>query len=151
LGVALVVARAAVADDTPAERKAHLAQLDDEEKEQLSQNFERFRRLDPAQQDRLRRLHGELESSAGKDALQKVMQNYHEWLKGLSAAQRAELASLAPEERLEKIDDIRAAQRRREGMRVSPQDMEKIEAWVQKHRQLRGLWGGFRRGGQLTQ
>lgn len=130
---------AAGADGTP-ERRARLAQADEEEKERLSQNFQRFQRLDPAQQDRLRRLNDDLDTAADKDDLRKVMQNYHDWLSELPPGDRADLASLEPAERLKKIDKILEAQRRRQANKLSPQDLEAIEAWFLKHDFMRKRW-----------
>jgi hypothetical protein len=122
---------AARGDETLAERKARLAEMDDQEREQLSLNYDRFLHLEPAERDRLQRLYRDLEADADGAELRRVMQHYHDWLNELPATQRTTLAALAPEERLKRIEEIRSSQSR--AARLSPADLQTIERWAREH------------------
>jgi len=117
--------------------------MDTQQREQLSQNYERFLHLDPEDRDRLRSLHAELEAAPDRDELRQVMQHYHEWLNALPANQRMTLAALPDEDRLNRIDEIRTFQEQQKH-RVSPQDLQVIAAWARKH-ELQRKWMEARR------
>ena len=70
--------------------------MDTSDREQISQNYERFQRLEPAERDQLRELHDQIESDPQRDELIKVMQSYHDWLNELPASQRIMLAACRP-------------------------------------------------------
>ena len=103
------------ADEALADRSARLAQMDDQEREQLSLNYDRFGHLAPAERDRLRKLYSDLQADADGAELRTVMQRYHDWLNELPATQRTMLTALPAEERLKRIEEIRANQDRRSG------------------------------------
>ena len=119
------------ADEALADRSARLAQMDDQEREQLSLNYDRFGHLAPAERDRLRKLYSDLQADADGAELRTVMQRYHDWLNELPATQRTMLTALPAEERLKRIEEIRANQDR--AQRLSPPDLQAIEAWARKH------------------
>ncbi len=102
----------AVAEETLAERRVRVEQMDPQEREQLAQNYERFQRLDRAEQQRLRVLQEEIDADPQRDELLKTMQAYHEWLAELPSSQRIMLSALPAEERLKRIDEFAAPSRR---------------------------------------
>ncbi len=128
--------------DTLAERRAHVEQMSPEDRDQLSQNYDRFLHLDHEQRDRLRRLDADLTADPDRAELQKVMQRYHEWLSELPAAQRMMLAALPPEERLKRIDEFRTMWGHRS--RLSPADVQAFQNWVKTH-DLQRAWDEARR------
>lgn len=147
--VLAIFGRTARADETLAERRARVNQMDAHEREQLSQNYERFMNLDPEDQDRLRSLHDDLEAAPDRDELRQVMQNFHEWLNTLPANQRMTLAALPDEDRLKRIDQIRAFQTKQKH-RASPQDLHAIVAWAKKH-EVQRKWTEARRNNTTTE
>jgi hypothetical protein len=144
-----VIGRAARADETLAARRARVNKMDAHEREQLSQNYERFMNLDSEDQDRLRSLHADLEAAPDRDELRQVMQNYHDWLNALPANQRMTLAALPDEERLKRIDQIRAFQTKQKH-RASPQDLQAIVAWARKH-EVQRKWTEAKRNNTTTE
>jgi hypothetical protein len=98
-----------------------------DEKEQLWRKYERFRVLPAAEQERLRRLDAALQADAKAAQLRQVMERYQHWLERLSPAERAELISLDPRQRLARISQLRAEEARRLG----PQDAEAFAAWFE--------------------
>jgi len=93
------------ADDDYPERRAEIASLTRDQQKELLDNQERFQSLDTDEQQKLRELHGELETHEQRDELKAVMHAYCDWVRTLSPLQRAELAGLAPEERIAKVKE----------------------------------------------
>ena len=145
--VAASSAGTARADETLAERRERVEQMDPQEREQLAQNYERFQRLDPAEQQRLRALHEEIEADPRRDELQKTMQAYQEWLSELPSSQRIMLSALPAEERLKRIDELRGAQSQGRRNRLEPADVKVLNAWLTKH-ELQKRWGEAQREGK---
>jgi hypothetical protein len=128
LGAALIAALGfGPVSYTLGERKDRIENMNAEEKEQLWRKYERFRVLPPAEQDRLRQLDAALEADAQAAQLRQVIQRYQRWLERLSPAERAELISLDPRQRLARISQLRAEEARRLG----PQDAEAFAAWFE--------------------
>ncbi len=134
----------ALADESIAERRARIAQMDTSDREQISQNYEHFQRLEPAERDQLRELHDQIESDPQRDELIKVMQSYHDWLNELPASQRIMLAALPAEDRLKRIDELRGMQTQGKRTRLSPADIKALDAWVVRH-ELQRQWGEAQR------
>ena len=84
----------------PREIRRRIAALSDAEKAELWQKVERFRRLSPAEQDRLRQIHQELMAAPDREQLMTVLQRYYQWFKLLTPSQRGELEALKPEQRI---------------------------------------------------
>jgi len=126
----LAQANFALGDETLAERRARLEQMEESQKEQLLQNYQRFVRMDSAERERMRKLHGELVTAEDQDELRVVMQRYNDWLNELPPSQRAEITSASPEERLKKIEELRSAQQKQEKYRLGAADTEAMRNWI---------------------
>lgn len=126
-----------VADDALTERRNRIAAMTAAEKEQLARRYERFLALSAAEQDRLRALHQALEEDPTAEELRAVMLRYHRWLTRLPTAQRAELLAMDPEERLEKIRQLRAAERARQRGRLTAEDRQVVMRWLEQLVQAR--------------
>ena len=109
------------------QRKSRVEKMTPDEQEQLWRRYERFRALSAAEQTRLRALDAELNQSSEGDRLRAAMANYQHWLEQLTSAERAELTSLAPEDRLKQIAQWRDEQARRLG----PEDTEAFAQWFE--------------------
>jgi len=120
-------------DDT---RRQQIESMTPEQKQQLLWLKERFAKLDPAEQQRLRQLHKQLCSEKNADQLRQVMHHYHEWLMTLSPLVRSELAEMAPEERIKRIKKIRADQlksKRATLAGATPEDVEQLFQWMAEY------------------
>ncbi len=128
--VAAAVAPSAIehsdnAEETIAQRLERVKQMSAEEKAQLLRRQERFLSLAPAEQQRLRKLHHEIQQDPNAAQLREVMHHYYEWLKTLPEYRRAELATLEPKQRLAQIRKWRAEQ-------ASPRDLQALTAWLEQ-------------------
>lgn len=145
-------------EETDAQRRTRLASLSAEQKESLLQKKERFEALTMDEQERLRKLHEEINSSPKAERLQGVLHQYHDWFKTLNSSQQAELKSLSPEKRLAKIKEIQGQQKAfqfrtwigESAGKLSDKDSDLIyaflEDWVRKNEEplLAQLPEGFR-------
>lgn len=104
------VVRAAEETETLEERRARVAAMDPLARERLWDRYDRFRRMAPPLQDRLRRLHQELEQDPNGPELRQVMQRYADWFKTLPPHEQADLRHLAPEQRVIRIKRLLAEQ-----------------------------------------
>lgn len=137
VGVVALAVGAGPGEDEAA-RRDKLNSLSVTEKEELRRKRERFERLDDAEKERLRRLHARLVDSPNRRRLHEVMLRYHEWLKTLSAEQRADLLRLPPEE---KIDEIRRLMQQQRSQRfrefvntpLAPEDVRAIFIWLDQY------------------
>lgn len=117
------------AEESLAQRRARIEQMDPAAKAQLLRQLESFRTMTPQQQARLRSLHQQLDGDPQAEQLRQVMRRYHEWLKTLKPYQKAELADLPPRERVERIKRILQDQARRESKRMAGLDPARIERY----------------------
>ena len=101
---------AARVEDLPA-RRQRVEGMGLDEKEQLLRAEDRFVRLNPEEQQGLRRLDEQLQADPNAQQLRAIMRRYDEWLKSLSSFSRAELAEMKPVERVTRIQ--KEEQRRR--------------------------------------
>lgn len=136
LATVTLLAGPARAADSYAEQRARLEAMSAEEKEQLQRKKERFEALSESEQMRLRELHASVASDPDSDELLAVMSSYHAWLKTLSSAVRAELLSLPPEKRIERIKELKQEQERqrfREFANNLPErDMNVVYSWIEE-------------------
>ncbi len=149
----------AQADETLQMRRAKIESLSPAAKEALLERYRRFMRLDPAEQDRVRRLHAALAQDPQRPELRQVMLHYYDWLKTLPPYQQAELRELAPAQRVQQIKRLLEwqAQRRgkspalaeslrdyrlgrrllppagKRGAWLSPQDIEALLQWFERY------------------
>lgn len=125
---------AAIDTDSPQQRLARIEAMSPAEKEELRVKRERFDRLSEEEQDRLRQLYRQIHKESDAEKLQRIMIRYGEWLKSLPIDQRAELAGLAPQERLQRIKKTLEMQERQRFQelvyrKLSPKDYEVIKQW----------------------
>ncbi|GIW93436.1 MAG: hypothetical protein KatS3mg110_1477 [Pirellulaceae bacterium] len=90
--------------------REHLAKLSPQEKEEFLRKQQRFYALPEEQQQKLRQLHREITEAPDCRELEQVLHRYHQWLKTLQPGERAELLSLPPERRIERIKQLLEAQ-----------------------------------------
>jgi hypothetical protein len=126
---------AAKEQESNSERRSRIAHMSPEEKESLRAKFETFNRLEPAEQERLRKVHADIVADPAAPRLQGVLDRYHEWQKTITSAQRAELLQMPAEERIQRIGELlqeQAKQRVRElaGRPLPEQDIEAIYSWL---------------------
>ena len=125
-------------EDAAAENQARLEGMTDAEKTALLQKKRRFDDLPAAEQERLREFHAALQTDPRQTELKHVLERYSSWLRMLTPLERAELTSLPPDKRLEKIGELlhaQDAQRFRmmaRGLLLSPEDLSVIQEWCDK-------------------
>lgn len=150
---------ASVTEEVLAERRERIEKLSPAQKQELLDHQEKFLKLPPEEQDRLRRLSHELETDPQSAELRLVMQRYYDWLKTLPAYQRAQLRELPPEQRVKRVQALLEEQARRPGRgeswgelarresgvgnasglpkkaarRLDPADMEGLFAWMDEY------------------
>jgi hypothetical protein len=130
-------------DESPQERIARIEALSAEQKAELAQKKKRFDELAADEQVRIRKLQAEIEVRPDKEQLVSVMQNYHDWLKTLSANQRTVLRSKPEYQRVAYIKQLVADQQkaawRKLAEQASPEDLETVYNWltefVNRHRE----------------
>ena len=130
--VLLLLGAAQGQDDASRERLRNLSVA---EQEELRRKSETFESLDEAEQDRMRELHVAITSSPDSDRLQSLVLQYHEWLKTLTAKDRADLLSLPPEKRINQIKKLMEEQRQQRFQelvrtQLSPEDVRAIFTWL---------------------
>jgi hypothetical protein len=119
--------------------QVRLTQLTSTEKAQLAASEQRFARLQPAEQTRLRDLAAVVEQAPNRDQLRDTLTRYHAWLADLSPGEQAELAGLAPPERLKAVEKLLAEQQARRARELSADDRKVLltflETYVVVHRE----------------
>ncbi len=118
--------------------REHLANLSPQEKEELYRKQQRFYALPPERQEQLRQLHEALRSAPDSQELDQVLRRYHEWLKTLQPGERAELLSLPPDRRIERIKQLLEAQELRRfrqltAARFNDNDVNQIFEWLREY------------------
>jgi len=136
------VARAddGTADDELASRRERLENMTEAEKEELRRKKERFDALDPDEKRRLHGLHDEICRHQHADRLRRVMGLYYEWRKTLTPGQRAELSSLPPEKRIERVKQLMQQQQARQirelvNTPLTPEDVRAVFTWLHEYAQ----------------
>ncbi|MHB1033003.1 MAG: hypothetical protein ACYC35_19840 [Pirellulales bacterium] len=144
---ALVWTANAGAEESLAERRQRIEDMNPEQKEQLLRRQQRFAGLSSAEQEKLRQLHEQLEGDAHAAELRKVLHQYSKWLTTISSGDRAELLELPPTERLERIKKLKKEQQERqarikkekeerearEAKYLTPKDFEELQSWVEEY------------------
>lgn len=121
------------ANETMDKRRTRLEKMLSVEKDELRRNQQRLLKLD--QQLQIRALEQQLASDPQGDQLRNVMLRYHEWLRALPSAERADLLSLAEEQRIPRIKEMLDKQEI-ERLRVlakeslSPEDVDQVRVWL---------------------
>jgi hypothetical protein len=124
----LAWANACRAEDAAAQRRQQIENMTPAAKKQLQRQLDRFAAFKPEEQQRIRQLHQEIEDSPDAEQLRRAMHAYCEWLKSLPAYRRAELADLKPDQRIKRIQELRAAEARRPKLK----DMEGLFRWMRE-------------------
>lgn len=117
--------------------RASIESKSPEEKAALLQKKERFEALPPEEQDRLRALNTAISSSEQGPALLSTLDRYHEWLKTLTAKQRADLLELPADKRIDRIKELMQAQERARlrdlgGKQLPEEDVDAIFSWLEE-------------------
>jgi hypothetical protein len=120
---------------TVPDRQQYIESLPAAEKDELRRKQERFEKLSPEEQEKLRAMEQALVQDAEGQRLREVMLRYHEWLRALPPSQRTEIMIAPAEERIEKIKKRLDEQetQRQEFLRmqsIRPQDVEIIRNWM---------------------
>jgi hypothetical protein len=113
------------------ERQLLVEQLPAEEKEALRRKQQRFAELPPAEQGRLRTLHESIQHDPAAAELRLVLANYYDWLLRIPQPQRATLASLDTEERLERVAKLRTDEIRDHQRQLAYRsDLDAVATWL---------------------
>jgi hypothetical protein len=105
--------------------------MDSSAQQNLLRKYEQFQALPADKQQRLRDLEAQIAGDPHGDRLREVLKRYHEWLKTITSSQRAELAELSPERRVEKIEQIQRQQRVTQRLEsLTPGDSREIWRWI---------------------
>jgi len=111
-------------------RREAVEALTPDERERLRRNFERYQALDPAERERLRALASRIDTSPQREELRHAMLRYQDWLRRRTAAERAALAALPPEQRVQRIREQLAEQRHQPPQRLRREDAERLRNWL---------------------
>lgn len=122
------------ANEDTASRRARIASMSLDEKEQLLRSDERFRGLTVENQNRVHRLHEALLADSDSQRLRAIMHDYYEWLRPLPPLSADELAKMPPDKRIDFIQKrIQQEQLREGGRRPDRKDMEALWKWMGNH------------------
>jgi hypothetical protein len=113
--------------------QVRLTQLTSTEKAQLAASEQRFARLQPAEQARLRDLAAIVEQASDRNQLFDTLVRYHAWLADLSPGEQAELAGLAPPERLKEVEKLLAEQQLRRDRELSAEDRKVLLTFLETY------------------
>jgi hypothetical protein len=127
----VAIGTAAAADDLDARRR-EVAALSPADQQELLRKHERFLALPEAEQERLRALQAAIDADPEAERLGKVLAGYHEWLKTLTAGERAELAAKPPAQRVKEIQKIiRRQQILRRNELLNRHDKREVSHWIE--------------------
>ena len=109
----------------------HIKSLSSAEKVELLRRRNSYDGLDVAEQNRLRRLHEQIQKDERPDELRGIMNRYYEWYKLLPSYSRSELTSLSSEKRIEWIKDrLREDQSKISTKPPTPADSDALWNWM---------------------
>lgn len=120
------------ARDPLAAQRSAVAALDDPAKAELAERWERFRKLSPEEQQRLRELNAAVEADADPAGLRTTLAAYQQWKSGLSPVQSAELVGLDATARLARVRRFAAEQTAVAARHLSDEDAKRIVAWLER-------------------
>jgi hypothetical protein len=95
--------------------------------------------LDPAEQERLRRLQRDIDRDPQAEQLRQVMHNYHKWLMSLPDFQREKILEMEPEPRLRQIRMLLDEQTLRDTAKLNPKDLPGLTRWLDDFARRHGL------------
>ncbi len=133
----LVVAGWTEGDPADSEARQRLSAMSAAEKQELDAKRARFYAMPENDQQRLRQVHRDLSEADDREQLQQIMQNYAKWLRSLQSGARAELVSLPPESRIERIKQLLPEQeswrmRKYAMSELTPDDRAVIVKWMEE-------------------
>lgn len=117
--------------DSLAARREAAALLPESEKAALEAKRERFEKLDPTEQSRLRELQAELARDASPETLYATLEEYLKWKSQLAPQESAMLAGLSPNERSARVASVAAQQQTEVSKRFSDADSAKLVHWLE--------------------
>jgi hypothetical protein len=121
----------AAADDEDTASRRRVANMTLAEKEQLVREETRFASLTPATQQRLRRLHEDLQNDPEAKQLRAVMHAYCQWLKPLPPLTCADLTEGEVDDRIAAVKKrLKEELQRDGGWRPDAKDMTIIRSWL---------------------
>lgn len=112
------------------QRREKIAAMSVAERDRLARAVVRFQQLDRAEQQRLRELRQEIESSPKRAELERIVDQYYDWLASLSAGKRAQIQALPPAERLSKVKQELTEQDSHNQNRLGLQDYLVLANWL---------------------
>jgi len=119
-----------------AEHRRSIEAMSPSEQATLAARFERFEKLEPAEQERLRKLHAAIEADADPEALRTTLSRYETWNAQLPPQVSAQLVGLPADQRATKVASIVAERREAAAKTFSEADSQVLVAWLEK--QVRG-------------
>jgi hypothetical protein len=134
--VALAAPSQARAAESDADRRARIAAMSSQDKQQLAQKKVRFDELDADVQKRLRTVHEAIANQPNAEQLERTLVNFYQWLGTLRARERDEVVNprMAPDERIARIRELLKQQeeeRFRKYVGVLPdEDREVLNRWL---------------------
>lgn len=108
--VSLAAGLALQPEQPEAHPRQRLAAMSGHDLAELQNRQRRFEQMPELKQHRLREMHDRLQVHPRHEALMATLKRYYEWIKSLSAEDRAIIKSLSGDERLARIRDIRQQQ-----------------------------------------
>ena len=118
-------------------RRDWLREISDDRRVTLRANFNRFRNMPAAEQERLRNLHTEIESSPDSLQLQQTVIRYQQWLNNLPASEQYSLRKLPPAERVSRVARMLSATQENNALNLTPRELKNL--WDKIQPQLKGL------------
>jgi hypothetical protein len=131
--ILLLLAGVALGEESLSERRERLENMTALEKEEILRHQEQFHALPPAEQQRIRQLHEQLEDEADAAQLREVMGRYSQWLSTLPPYRRAELAELKPAKRIERIKQLLQEHTRDAARRLNDKDRAAVVRWMEQY------------------
>ena len=117
---------AAASWQTSDDRRRWLEALPDSQKAELAAKYDRFEKLGPgpAEQDRLRKLQRDVETSSDRAQLEATLASYAAWLQARTQGEKLSLRDrdVSTAERLERVKRLLAESERAARRRLSPED-----------------------------
>jgi hypothetical protein len=121
------------ADEPAVEWPATIQDMSAAQKEDLYRRRQQFAAMTPDEQERIRRLHEQLQTDAEGEKLRETMVRYGQWLAALPAYSGAQLLELDPAERVKQIRQMLQEQNRLFGRRLDAKDLKAIISWLDQY------------------
>ncbi len=123
-------AGAAEGAESLAERRERIKNMSPAQKDQLLSRQRQFQKLDPAERQRVRALHDQLDRDPDGERLRNVLAHYCQWFAGLPTFRQAELRDAPPAERIKTVRKIQAAEAARQ---LGAEDRQALLQWIDRY------------------